>query len=225
VEVRFRLRRLRRPAILGTVRRTQPLSDRWGSDRGTPVDRYYIERFLDEHRADIQGRVLEVKDAGYTTRFGVGVNASEVLDVDATNPHATIFADLARADEIESESFDCFILTQTLQLIPDLRAALRHARRVLRRGGVLLATMPSVSRLAGPEDGGHDYWRFTPPGCRLVFAEIFGDGAVEVQWYGNVLTSIAFLTGMAVEELKRSELDERDDRFPLLVAVRATRLH
>ena len=34
-----------------------------GRDRGTPIDRHYIERFLDEHRADIRGRVLEVRDA------------------------------------------------------------------------------------------------------------------------------------------------------------------
>src|SRR3954451_1583936 len=139
-EAESRLRRLRKPAILGTLRRTRPLSDSWGRDRGTPVDRYYIERFLHEHRTDIRGRVLEVKDAGYTTRFGVGVSASAVLDVDATNPHATIVADLAWADGVGSESFDCFVLTQTLQLIPDLRAALVHARRLLRPGGVLLAT-------------------------------------------------------------------------------------
>jgi SAM-dependent methyltransferase len=224
LEARLRLRRLRRPAVLGTVRRTQPLSDSWGSDRGTPVDRFYIEQFLDEHRADIRGRVLEVKDDAYTTRFGVGVSAAEVLDIDETNPRATIIADLAHADTVESESFDCFVLTQTLQLIPDLPAALAHARRLLRPGGVLLATMPSISRLVGPAESDHDYWRFTPAGCRRLFAEIFGGEAVEVRWYGNVLTSIAFLTGMAVEELRRSELVERDDLYPLVVAVRATRL-
>jgi len=222
--VEARLRRLRTPVILGTLRRTQPLSDWWGSDRGTPVDRYYIERFLDDHRADIHGRVLEVKDPGYTKRFGAGVSAFDVLDVDATNPHATIVTDLARADAVESGSFDCFVLTQTLQLVPDLRAALGHCRRLLSPGGVLLATMPSVSRLVGPAGGDHDYWRFTPAGCRRLFGEIFGANAVEVRWYGNVLTSIAFLAGMAAEELRRRELDERDDLYPLLVAVRATRL-
>jgi hypothetical protein len=42
---RHRLRRILRPAFLGIARRTTPLSRHWGFDRGTPVDRYYIERF------------------------------------------------------------------------------------------------------------------------------------------------------------------------------------
>src|SRR5690606_28448862 len=80
-----RLRRLVRPAWLGTLRRTTPLSDRFGSDRGTPVDRYYIENFLEEHRQDIRGRVLEVKDSDYTDRYGTAVERREVLDIDPAN--------------------------------------------------------------------------------------------------------------------------------------------
>ena len=55
--------------------RTQPLSRHWGFDRGTPVDRWYIERWLAGQARDIRGSVLEVKDSGYTTRFGAGVTA------------------------------------------------------------------------------------------------------------------------------------------------------
>src|SRR5262249_48893960 len=54
----------------GGLQRTSPLSPSWGSDRGTPIDRYYIDRFLGAHRQDIRGRVLEVRDANYTKRFG-----------------------------------------------------------------------------------------------------------------------------------------------------------
>ena len=43
--------------VLGTIRRTTPLSDHWGRERGTPVDRYYIERFLAAERDVIRGRV------------------------------------------------------------------------------------------------------------------------------------------------------------------------
>ena len=45
----------------GNMRRTAPFSTAFGSDRGTPIDRYYLERFLDSHRALITGRVLEVQ--------------------------------------------------------------------------------------------------------------------------------------------------------------------
>jgi SAM-dependent methyltransferase len=215
-----RLRRLMRPAALGTLRRTSPLSERWGLDRGKPVDRYYIEDFLREHRADIRGHVLELKDSSYACMFGTGVTEVDVLDIDSSNRNATIVADLAAAQSIPSATFDCFILTQTLQMIPDTRAAIRHAHRILRRDGVLLATVPSVSRLISV-DG--DYWRFTAAACKYLFGEFFPRDGLVVRPYGNVLSSIAFLTGMASEELKTRELDDFDSRFPLVVGVRAVK--
>jgi SAM-dependent methyltransferase len=218
--LRRRFRRLTHPAWLGTIRRTTPVSDVWGVDRGTPVDRYYIERFLEEHRSDIRGRVLEVADTRYTDRYGTGVEHRDVLDIDASNPRATMVADLVAADGIPADHFDCFILTQTLQFIYDTRAAVSHAYRILRPGGVLLVTVPTVSRLDWRLV---DYWRFTAASCSVLFGEVFGAEHVSVRSYGNVLTGIAFLTGMAYEELSRRELDANDEYFPLIVTVRGVR--
>ncbi len=219
--LRRRIQRFVEPAWLGTLRRTKPLSEHWGTERGTPVDRYYIARFLQRYRADIHGRVLEVKDSGYTDRFGNDITGRDVLDIDPANRAATILADLACADEIPSESFDCFILTQTLQYIYELGSALRHAWRILRPGGVLLVTVPGLSRLAPPLV---DYWHFTPGGCARLLAEIFGPGAVSVYSYGNVLAATAVLTGMAAEELRARELLARDVRYPVIIAARAVKL-
>ena len=44
----------------GDLRRLTPISKDWGYDRGKPIDRYYIERFLSLYKEDIRGRVLEV---------------------------------------------------------------------------------------------------------------------------------------------------------------------
>lgn len=220
--LRLRARRLARPARLGTLRSTEPLSQDFGYDRGTPVDRYYIEHFLRSHRHLITGRVLEVKDSGYTDLLGSQVTAKEVLDVDPGNPLATIVADLAAADSIPERSFDCFVLTQTLQLIYDVHAAVSHAHRILKPGGALLVTVPSVSPVVDDE---HltDYWRFTPASCKRLFGDVFRGGSVEVRAYGNVLTSIAFLTGMAHEELSREELEAHDRRHTMLLAVSAAK--
>lgn len=217
-DARHRVRRFLRPAVLGTLRRTEPLSRDWGFDRGMPVDRYYIERFLGRHAADVTGRVLEVKDSTYTDRFGSGVTSREVLDINPGNSHATVIADLAAADHVPGDQFDCFILTQTLQLIYDVRAAIAHAHRILRPGGVLLATVPSTSRLAEP-----DYWRFTPAACVRLFGDVFGVDNATVIGHGNVLTNVAFLEGMAWQELKPRELETDDEIFPLIVTVRAVK--
>jgi SAM-dependent methyltransferase len=221
-EWRRRLRRIRRPAWLAPFR-TKPVSDYWGLDRGTPVDRYYIERFLAEHRSDIRGRVLEIRDSRYTDQFGVGVAQREVLDINPSNPRATIVADLSAAGIVAADSFDCFVLTQTLQFIFDVPAALAHVHRILRPGGVVLVTVPSVIRIDPGSAGATDYWRFTPASCMALFCRAFGERTVTVRSYGNVRTAIAFLAGLAQEELSSAELDAHDEYFPVVVGVRAVK--
>jgi SAM-dependent methyltransferase len=221
--LRQRVTRVLRPAWLGTLRRTTPLSNKWGYDRGRPVDRYYIEAFLERHRADIRGHVLEVKDRTYTDRFGLGVTESDVLDINPRNPHATIIADLGAPDFLGADSFDCCIVTQTLQYIYDTRAAVTQLKRLLRPGGVLLTTVPALSRLDKPDNCGPDLWRFTPASCTRVFADVFGPRQVTVRAHGNVLASIASLTGMAEEELSRREIDVHDPLFPVVITVRAVK--
>ena len=216
------VRRLIRPAWLGTLRRTTPLSDYWGYDRGTPIDRYYIERFLDECRGDIRGHVLEVKYSDYTRRFGTGVERADVVDIDPANPHATIVADLAAADGIPADTFDCIILTQTLQYIYQPNAAIAHVWRILRPGGVLLMTVPGIIKM-DPNFVGSDYWRFTADSCTALVGEVFGAEQIKVRTYGNVLTAIAFLTGLAHEELSGRELDSADPAYPVAIAVRAVK--
>lgn len=199
-----------------------PLSDHWGRDRGTPVDRYYIERFLAAERHAIRGRVLEVLNADYTERFGIGVEKSDVLDIDPANASATIVADLAAAEDVPGEAFDCFVLTQTLQYIYDLESAIRHVHRVLRPGGTVLCTVPTVSRIA-KSTLANEYWRFTALCCERLFVDAFPGGTVNARAHGNVLASVAFLVGMAAEELSPRELELVDPFFPLLVTVKATK--
>jgi SAM-dependent methyltransferase len=215
------LRARRRPVLLGSLGRTTPIDDRWGRDRGTPVDRWYIERFLAEHRGAITGRVLEVKDSSYTDRFGHDVTERAVLDIDPANERATHVADLGACDEIPETTFDCFVLTQTLQFVWDVHSAVRHAHRILSPGGVLLATVPVTNRINGPPEV--DLWRFTPDACRRLFGETFAPGRVDVQGRGNVLTQVAFLHGLAAEDLAEDELAVHDEMYPLLVCVRAER--
>jgi SAM-dependent methyltransferase len=203
--------------------RTQPLSRYWGFDRGTPVDRWYIERWLAGHGSDIRGAVLEVKDAKYTNRFGAGVTQSHVLDIDPSNGEATLVADLEHPEAFPESAFDCVVLTQTLQYVYDLSAALTSIHRALRAGGVCLATIPLISRLDAAVPPGSEYWRATASACLRLFGERFGGTNVEVSACGNVRSASAFLLGLAAEELSEAELAATDAYFPILTMVRAVR--
>ena len=217
-----RLRRWRQPSRFAEME-TAPLSSEWGFDRGTPIDRYYIERFLGEHAADIRGRALEVKSADYTRRFGRGVTHSEVLDISKDNPLATLVADLSKPDEFPEARFDCFVLTQTMQFIYEAPAVVASSYRLLAPGGVLLATVPSISRIAPRYGPTTEFWRFTAASCTRLFGDVFGAANVEIRTYGNVLAASAFLYGASAEEIPREKLDVNDPFFPLIVSVRATR--
>lgn len=208
----------------GRLRRLTPVSRIWGIDRGRAIDRHYIENFLEENAKDVHGRVLEIEDDGYTKMYGHEVTHSDVLHVAEWAPGVTIVGDLTSADHIDSNLFDCIILTQTLQLIYDFRAALRTLHRILKPRGVLLATLPGISQIA--REGGEqwtDHWRFTRLATEKLFAEVFDAQNVSVQAHGNVLAATAFLYGLAIEEVHRWELDYRDPDYELSIAVRAVK--
>jgi SAM-dependent methyltransferase len=207
----------------GSLRRLTPISWRWGFDRGLPVDRYYIEQFMARHAADIKGRVCEIDNDAYTREFGGDrVEWCDILSLDGTGIGVTLVGDLSRAEHIASDLFDCVILTQMLHLISDLEAALQHVHRVLKSGGVVLATVPGLTRIDGSDAERFGYVSiFSSHSVRREFERVFPATAVSVEAYGNVLSATAFLYGLAAEELSAKELRYRDPEYEVTVAVRA----
>ena len=208
----------------GSLNRLTPFSYHFGFDRGQPIDRYYIEKFLDCHSNDIRSRVLEIGDRAYTTRFGgVHVARSDVLHVSAGNPQATLVGDLSNADHIPSDAFDCIILTQTLHLIYDVQQVTRTLYRILKPGAVLLLTVPGITQISSDRWKTTWYWSFTTQSAQRLFADVFGEANVAVTAYGNVLTATSFLYGMASQELDAKALDWHDPSYQLLITVRAVK--
>ncbi len=209
----------------GSLRRLSPISADWGFDRGLPVDRHYIEEFLAAEAASIRGRVLEIDSNDYTRRFGGDqVEQSDVLHIAEMGPGVTLVGDLTNAPHLPSRAFDCIVVTQTLQLIHEVDAAVATIHRLLRPGGTALVTVPGMSPMTRDPEGSWGYhWGFTTLSARRLFERHFEGGAVQVEARGNVLTATAFLQGIAAGELRPEELAYRDPAFELLVTVRAVR--
>lgn len=210
----------------GDLRRLKPISSDYGNSRGLEIDRYYIEKFLAEYAGDIHGGVLEIKHNTYTKKYGQDrVTKSDVLHPVEGNPDATIVADLIKADHLPSNVFDAIIFTQTLQVIYDIHSAIATLYRILKPGGVLLATVSGMAQISLDDfDKWGEYWRFTSLSARLLFEEAFSVGNVTVHPYGNVLAAISFLEGLACEDLTRLELDARDRSYEVLIAIRAVKV-
>jgi peptidoglycan/xylan/chitin deacetylase (PgdA/CDA1 family)/SAM-dependent methyltransferase len=207
----------------GNLRRLRPLSRHWGFDRGRPVDRYYIERFLEERAASIRGRVLEIGEPLYAEMFGGDrIRSCEILDVSGSRA-AAYTSRLEEGPGLPSDAFDCAIVTQTLQLIYDVRGALRTLHRLLRPGGVLLVTVPGITKVGYTEYPDGWFWSFTAASVRRLAAEAFPGNRVEVVSHGNVLAATAFLYGLSSDELDPLELDYHDPEFEVTIGLQAVR--
>lgn len=209
--------------VHGEPNRLMPLSREFGFDRGSPVDRHYIEAFLLRHSSDIQGRVLEVKDDTYSRRYGgTRLQVVDVLDIDSANPRATLIDDLTTGAELPASTFDCIVLTQTLHLIFDIHAAAETLQRILKPGGVLLLTVPGITQIPRAEAASW-YWSFSDRAAERLFEGAFPGGEVEVTTHGNVLAATAFLYGVTSQELTNDELDHADPDYPVTITVRAVK--
>jgi glycosyltransferase involved in cell wall biosynthesis len=208
----------------GDFERKTPFSFDFGFDRGGPVDRYYIENFLERNKRTVKGRVLEIGDNEYSFHYGENrITQSDILHIDSANQKATFVGDLSNAPQVPSVAFDCIILTQTLHFIYDFKAALQTCYRVLKPGGVLLLTVPGISHIDHGEWREYWLWAFTDKSMTRIMEETFPSSKIEIETFGNVFVASAFLYGMGLPEMKKEFLDYQDPSYQVIITVKATK--
>jgi hypothetical protein len=202
----------------GNLRRRTPFSPMFGADRGLPVDRLYLHRFLERQQSAIQGDVLEIQLTSYTQRYGIDVHSMKSIDIDAKY-EPTFVCDLAEADRvIPPES--CFLLRLPQNLHPILRLVEYHRKafRFVRPGGAILASSAGLLPLI-PDAPELDFWRFSASGWRSLLSRVWPDADLLVESHGNCLTATAAMLGLASEDLSPADFDEDDTRYPVVVTV------
>lgn len=210
--------------LIGDLTRVTPLSTSFGFDRGGPIDRYYIENFLEKEKGVIRGHVLEIGDNYYTVLYGADkITKTEILHVNESNEKATIIGDISNAPQIPDNTFDCVILTQTLHLIYNFKDALSTCYRILKPDGCLLLTVPGITPIDHGEWNSVWYWSFTDKSLNVLLAETFSKANIEIKNFGNVRVATAFLYGFGQQELTKEVFDYSDPHFPVVITVKAVK--
>jgi len=197
----------------------KPVSRRCGYERGTPIDRYYIEKFIDINQENIHDRVMEVADNQYTQKFDKHVRESLVMHVEGWGKNVVqINLETGMGVCEYADSIDCFICTQTIQMIYDMKSAICNIYQLLKSGGTALITIAGIAALSLYDYfNWGEYWRVTPKSMRKILEGVFDKDKIEIFGYGNVKTTIAFLYGVCVEDLREADFAYDDEQFPMLI--------
>jgi hypothetical protein len=214
---------LRKKVIFTDNLRTEPISEIFGLERGTPIDRYYIQQFLSRHASLVKGTVLEIAENTYSKQYAAPNTTFEILHYDKNASNATIIGDLTEEATLPANKIDCFICTQTLNFIFDVQKAIQGSYKLLKNEGVFLGTVSGISQISRYDmDRWGDYWRFTDLSIKKLFEQTFGEGNIQVETFGNVMSATAFLQGVAVEDIpNKALLDIQDANYQLTIGIKA----
>lgn len=197
-----------------------PISKIFGIDRGMPIDRYYIEGFLRDNSCYIHGTVLEVSERKYTEKYGTEVKESYITHVCDSSAENSMIVNLETGEGVVEGIADCFILTQTLNFIFDVREAARNIVKCLKAGGVALVTVSGITQISryDMERWGH-YWNFTTASVKKLFEGCSDVESLEVNTYGNAKSAVSGLYGLAVEDMEPEDLAYRDDDYQQIITA------
>ena len=212
-----------KPVRWGGLRKVKPVSNTFGYDRGQSINRYYIEKFINNHKNSITGNVLEFGDNRYTTKYGsCNIIKSDVIHPINGEKGVTIISDIVQSDNIPDNSFDCIICIQTLQFIFDFDKAIENLYRILKPSGVLLCSMSGISQISRYDmERWGEYWRFTDASTKRIFEKYFKNNECMIDTYGNVLVATAYLQGLSSSELTIDELNYIDPDYQVFITVKA----
>ncbi|HLO15729.1 MAG TPA: glycosyltransferase family A protein [Anaerolineales bacterium] len=211
------------------LRRLQPIGN--GRQRGTPIVRYYWDLFLQQHKTDIHGAVLEIGTTTTVRQYGgANIIRADAIDLTAHSSEVTVVSDLSRADAVPSNGYHCFVNQFTTHLIYDIEAALYHSIRILKPGGVLLINFPCLDYYfprgldMGTGEPLYMYRWFTPIEVENLLRHLgLRASDYSLECYGNLFTRVAYQMNLPAEELTQRELTFADAGHPLLICARVVK--
>lgn len=118
-------------------------------------------------RRYVSGRLIDLGCGSmpYKSLIADRVNAYDSLDAYPHSSELTYVGDIQNMSMIAAETYDSAICLEVLEHVPDPFRAAAEILRILKPGGILVLSVPHLSRLHGEP---HDYYRFTRYGVRRL---------------------------------------------------------
>ncbi len=88
---------------------------------------------------------------------------------------------------LADDSVDALVTLEMLEHVPDPGAVVRELSRVLKPGGAIFLSVPSIA----PRHDSHDYWRFTAQGLEHLCSPWFDEPEVRV--FGGTFEALGYL--------------------------------
>jgi SAM-dependent methyltransferase len=142
--------------------------------------------------------VLDIGCGMQPYRHMLGGRVIEYVGVDRvgelTRPTIVGTAEALPADDA---SVDVVLCTMVLEHVVDPRKVLAEARRVVKPGGRLVLTVPSVWPA---HEMPHDYWRFTRSGLEQLLGEFEFEGEIEA--LGGLWSVVGQMAALALSPIR-----------------------
>ena len=201
-----------------------PIDPNWGFERGTPIDRVYVERFVGAHAADIRGRVLEIAAPDYTNTFGRGVEQVDILMATEGNPQATIVGDLTDAPHIPTTRSTARSSRRRSSSSTTSAPRSRRCNESSRPAACCSRPCPDSRRSRRLEDEEFgEWWHYTGRSVRRLAEEAFGAGERRGRDVRERPRGVGFLYGLAASDLESEELDAHDPLYEVVIGLRAVK--
>ncbi len=199
---------------------SKPISRIFGVERGTAIDRYYIESFLKNNKQLIYGDCLEIAENMYTLKYGEDrIRNSYILHLEGWG-NGAIKGNLETGEGIKNAGYDCVIITQTLMYTFDIHSVAENIYKLLKKGGNALLTVSGISQISRYDaDLWGSYYGFHKDAMRKLFCPLFGEENVVIHSYGNVKTVTAMLCGLCREDLCEDDFRIEDEDYPMIISI------
>jgi len=199
----------------GDFKRPIPFCPHFGHLRGTPVDRYYLDKFIETIHNDVKGVTLEIAgNKADRERYKLN-NVTSFLTMNLEGMESDIVGDAHDPKAVDEASLDSVILFNVLEHCWKPWVVVDNIYNWLRPRGQVFCMVPNAQRVHREPQ---DCWRIFPDALDSLF-ERFPQRKLYV--YGNPLTTLAAYYGIAHQELTREELDYYHENYPVANCIHA----